>query len=217
MNYDTLVITAQRQSNVSYLDRLLETYGPDSLTFVAGSMSENNQYLDKYRTNERYNFVEQDLIFAPPHINMNLNYCRAYLHRQNCTEFLTVEDDIFFTKNWGQKLRSIQEQISHPTYILSLYWSGIIEATQDYIEVPQEVFSCTQGILYVNMPITELMTYIFKYGVDKHTDAIDLLIGRFCRERDIPICVTNPSLVQHVGLVGNNISPRFHMSASFRT
>jgi hypothetical protein len=175
-----------------------------------------NGYLNKYRYKPFYKIVEQDYLQMPRHINMNLNYFRVFLHYQQNTELITVEDDVIFTTDWFQKLQLTREQIPHPSYLLSLYRPGPIESAAPFVEINHTDFSCSQGLFYYNIPIGELMTYVYKYGVDKYIDNIDLLMGRFLRQRDIPILATNPSLIQHIGSVTNGISGHFHQSESFR-
>lgn len=151
----------------------------------------------------------------PKHVQMNFNYFRMLLHQKDCKEFLSIEDDIFFTSGWFLKLQAIREKIPYTSYMLSLYRPEPIDSPDPFIEVPANHYSCSQGLLFINLPIVEIMTYVYKFGVDKFTKPIDLLLGQWFKDNNVPILITNPSLVQHIGLVGNNISGFFHQSRSF--
>lgn len=217
--YETCLITANRQSGVCYLDRVLNTFGHHKLKVFSSNLSVENGFLDPYRDNSLIKIIEQDYLYMPKHVQMNFNYFRMLLHQKDCKEFLSIEDDIFFTKDWFAKLQRIREQIPHQSYLLSLYKMGNIDSnpeTNPFIEVAGNDYSCSQGLLFVNLPIVEIMTYVYKFGVDKFTKPIDLLLGQWCKDNGIPILITNPSLVQHIGLVGNNISGFFHQSGSFQ-
>lgn len=213
--YETCVITVHRQSGVCYIDPLIESFGPFPLKFIAGNQSVTNGYLDKYRENPLIKIIEQDYLYMPKHVNLNLNFFRAMLHQQHSTEFMILEDDVIFSANWFLQLQRTREEIPHKSYLLSLYRPGFIESTDPFIEIRHNDFSCSQALLFINLPVVEMMTYVYKYGVDKFTDAADLLIPRFLKDKGIPILAINPSIVQHMGMVGNNISAHFHQSGTF--
>lgn len=211
---DICVIASNRCYSEFYLDSLTKTCGLGPLKIFSSELSEHNGYLDKYR--DEHVIVEQDYLQMPKFVNMNLNYFRAFLYNQSNKEFLIVEDDVSFTSHWLLKLHIAKMEISNLSYLLSLYRPGIIPSDAPVVGIPYCDFSCSQGLYFHNLPIIELMTYLWKNGVERHNKPIDLILADFMSSKGLPIFATNPSLIQHEGRISNGITGFYHYSESFK-
>jgi hypothetical protein len=89
---------------------------------------------------------------------------------------------------------------------------------REYWTCPPEIYFSTVAVFYKNFPLSELVSFVWNNGVAKFLDPIDLLLGRFCLIKQIPIFVIQPSLAQHLGVVGHNGSAQSYLqSETFNT
>jgi len=142
---------------------------------------------------------------------------------------LIFEDDVKFAKGWRAYLDQIVPEIRKAhgdRWMLSLYridhahQKGVLAAFEDgkrWFEANKDVpFWGTQAIVYPRETL-EKMPWCLLEKCIKHFDApVDITLGFWAREWGIPILVSVPSLVQHIGGNTTGQSSWFHQAECFR-
>lgn len=211
-----VIVTVDRPGIGEYLDRLLTSYGRP-VTFMAGPSGEG-AYLDKYRGKPNYAVVEQNpLISMPKKIAVNFNFFRTFSRFSECDRLMVMENDIYFTANWEEKLADILNNVPFEKYACTLYRPGkIIGARKNrWVGVPRDEFSCSQCVYYHGVDLGELSRFLFVNGVERYIDGADVLTGKYLEKAGVPLITTVPSLVQHEGHVSCANTAAFHFSETF--
>lgn len=218
-NCHAVIVTVDRPGIEDYLDRLISTFGSRPITFMGGPSTEG-AYLDKYRDDPRYKVIEQNPdIKMVKKIAVNYNFSRTFRHFASYNQLLVMENDIYYTKDWQNKLTEILKFVPFEKYVCTLYRPGKMVGNRGgntpWVGVPWDEFSCSQSVYYHNVNLKELGEFIFSNGVEQFVDGADVLTGKYLETVKIPLIATVPSLVQHEGKDSCADTKLFHFSENF--
>lgn len=224
---DFAVMTVSRPQD--YVRRLLEALAPSiRVQLIIGSP--DVAYLGELETNR---FIE---VVAPSQqewgqINDREIHHRASWNYWRCLTLgaksrirrglLVFEDDVLPAHGWERHFHETADQIEAEygdRWLLSLYASHRFSCEGSnayYTNYPTHVFCCTQAMYFPDKIRAGFARFLKKYGVDSFHAPYDLLLRAYLIVEEVPVFVTTPSLVQHIGEVSTGLGP-FHQSPDFR-
>jgi hypothetical protein len=113
-------------------------------------------------------------------------------------DVLILEDDVVFANGWQTVVRRLRESLDGQTYLLSLWWCRVLSPCRSdlpIIRCPPEHFTGTLGVLLQASYLPALRDHC---AAVKRRE-VDLTVGEFAGQHEIPIYITQPSLLQHWG------------------
>jgi len=149
---------------------------------------------------------------APINIRGAWNYRRCLANAT--ADVLVFEDDIILATGWQAFLEKAIADIPEEKYLLSLYTIYPLEDTGARMQsFPNYDLGGTQAVYYP-ASVRQLVADKLQSLIDTSGGIWDWAIRDFARANDIPIYVTYPNLVQHVGVV-STIGDYQHSSPNF--
>jgi hypothetical protein len=127
---------------------------------------------------------------------------------------LILEDDIVFANGWQHVVQHLRESLDGQTYLLSLWWCRIMSPCRPDLPIlhcPPEHFTGTLAILLQASYLSALRDHC----AATQRREVDLAVGEFAGQHEIPIYITQPSLVQHWGRV-TSIGSFYAQSPTFQ-
>jgi hypothetical protein len=224
---DFSIVTVSRP--VNYIETVAEHLpGNQLIRLFVGSLE--TRYLDNIRrrplvrillpTPEEWKNLEPLSVFQ----RATWNYWRALACIPNGAGrdgLLVFEDDILPASNWREHLEMAinavsTEGISH--FILALYSSRQHAATiqgKPFTNYPTHLFAGTQAIYYPESVRGTFAAFLYEHGVNMNEAPYDMLLAEFAARHSIPIFLTVPVLVQHIGRIGTGLG-EFHQAPNFQ-
>ena len=153
---------------------------------------------------------------------------RGLLERpENYAAVALFEDDVIFPTGWEKRLEAILGDVRTKLgdrWIMSLYLPdycvGWYYGKGDlWFEANKKTFFGSQAILYPREIAEEFMSTTLLAFIDAGKRATDMAVAEFCSEKDIPLVVTTPCLVQHIGSISVGCNPdavHFHKAGFYR-
>jgi hypothetical protein len=220
------VMTVERRN--AYVHRLLSGLSSgSSVRLISGSPKID--YLTQYRTSPSFEIFApspqewSEFERTPVEHRAVWNYWRSLRlgPKRNTRGLLVFEDDVIVATGWERRLFDTVEQLKRKVgerFVLSLYiaWRRL---TPDrgcfYATYPVTTFFGTQAIYYPESIRASFAAYIEETGLKVFRSPYDMLLKEYIRMMGIPLYVTVPCLVQHVGVVGTGLG-QFHLARQFQ-
>lgn len=152
------------------------------------------------------------------------NYWRALACIPDSDErdgILVLEDDVLPASGWLEHFRTSLSAVmsaESPGYILGLYSSRRHAATKGdkpYTTYPTHLFAGTQAIYYPEQIRHNFAAFLQEHGVKMNEAPYDMLLAEFAARNSIPIFLTIPVLVQHIGKISTGLG-EFHEAPGFQ-
>lgn len=199
--------------HVNYLASTLESLSPAIANVLVGHpdatyVPSANNIASTIEVGSDWDSVKD----APINVRGAWNYRRCLLNATD--DVLVFEDDIVLAIGWQAFLEKAIADIPDEKYILSLYTIYPLEDAGARIQPnPNHDLGGTPAVYYpasVRLHIANELQNV----VDGHWGIWDWAIRDYARANDIPIYVTFPNLVQHIGAV-STIGEYQHSSPNF--
>jgi GR25 family glycosyltransferase involved in LPS biosynthesis len=154
------------------------------------------------------------------------NYWRSLTFGAKTTgrEGLVVfEDDVILAQGWERRLRAViaeVELVHQERYVLALYVAACVGLSKSkngshFVEYPVDYFFGTQGMYYPESVRPGFAEFLKAHGVDTFREPYDLLLKDYLKRASIPMFVTIPCLVQHIGRVSTGLAGFHHQARHF--
>lgn len=240
INFETIMVTVPRPENYiakavsSLMETAKEFYTPDKpLRLSSGCVSRD--YLNEYQAfpNISISRLSEEEAIKWNYAELNLgSKCalghykamRIALELQNSLDLVLIcEDDIKFSKAWRYYLDNILTEIKRKyssEWVLTLYrflpgMKPHYDENKKWFETSKGHFYGTQAIVYPKCVLEKISQYLYQNCVNARNHAIDDGIGVICEKKSIPLLVTVPSIVQHIGEKTTGLSGYFHQAEYF--
>lgn len=196
------VITSPRPENYIYTTiKTIEEQIPIHL-FVSGT---DTSYLNKLLPDKR--------ILITPVSGSDNKILNQFFTFKKCIQdegsVLVFEDDVRFAKGWKKRFETVVSDLEskYNRFVLSLFTSIPLCTPSTlpssyYLPLDVTSFSGTLGMYYSDSVRKIILDYFDKYDMSK-TNHYDIVIRNCLIENNIPIFVTIPCLVQHIGIVSS--------------
>jgi hypothetical protein len=186
--------------------------------------STDREYLDHYTDDARIQIIDMPVADweaireLTVHRRLMFNFWRTLCQLADSNDdLLLCEDDIIFSEYWYSSLLQIVEILKTTIgdrFALSLYSPHAWPQDSVILEYPKHMFWGAQCMFYSHSVVQELKDYVYVNGVSNYQIPSDLLIQRFCKERDVNLYTVAESLVQHIGTESTGVG-FWHTSPSF--
>jgi len=152
------------------------------------------------------------------------NYWRALAcipHVAGRDGLLVFEDDVLPAVNWREHLEEAVTAIAAEgttQFVLALYSSrrhAAINQDKPFTTYPTHLFAGTQAVYYPESVRSNFAAFLFEHGVKTNEAPYDMLLAEFAARHSIPIFLTVPVLVQHIGRIGTGLG-EFHQAPDFQ-
>jgi hypothetical protein len=154
------------------------------------------------------------------HNNSQYNYAYILL---NSTNNLIVEDDVYFSKNFVNYLRGLEEDINYHVknvserYAIALYscynWTHDSSDRPRLTPYPVDGFYGTQAMLYDEYTARNFGIYLMEnIGVEAYDMALKSYINN--EDQSVSLMASTRSLVQHIGEKTTGLG-FFHQSSNY--
>lgn len=209
------ITTVWREEN--YLDATLNSLlveypvcEDQPLSLVAGSP--NTSYLAGYRSLPGITVIEMGSHAWSWIKNNDVRHRATWNYHRCLTQCiagergsLILEDDVRFACGWRRRLAltlAALEGKFGSEFVLSIYdpWDCTPSENHLYAEYPREHFTGTQGIYYTSRVRQGFAKYLRTKGVIANKNHYDYLLRDYLIQEDLPLFVTSPSLIQHMGI-----------------
>lgn len=217
------VITSNRKNN--YVKRVIDTIG-ENIPIHLFSDGNDSSYLNSFLNDSRisitstpyYNNDSTNII-----INQFWNFknClrNSYIEGEN--GILIFEDDVIFARGWANRFENVLgnlEEKCGDRFILSLFTSTTFFSLGNlpksyYLEFPKDRFYGCQGMYYSKRVREELLNHFDNYDLT-HPLNYDIIIRNYIVENNIPIFVTIPCLIEHIGTMSTWINNASTLAAT---
>ena len=224
---DYSIVTVSRP--VNYIETLAEHLpGNQVIRVFVGSLE--TRYLDNIRRKPLVRIYlptpEEWKNFKPLSVfqRATWNYWRALACIPNVAGrdgLLVFEDDVLPASNWLEHLEVAIDALSTEgtsRFILALYSSRQHVATiqgKPFTNYPTHLFAGTQAMYYPESVRCTFAAFLYEHGVNMNEATYDMLLAEFAARHSIPIFLTVPVLVQHIGRISTGLG-EFHQAPNFQ-
>lgn len=125
---------------------------------------------------------------------------------------IALQDDLEFAPRWLERAAEIAQtlQTRHRAFVLSLY-APYCFRRQPVDSYPPERFYGNQALLLSAGTRRDLLSFM---RLQPELGPDDMMVKAYLSQREVPLFVANPSLVQHTGIF-SAVEQRFHTSPTF--
>jgi hypothetical protein len=130
-------------------------------------------------------------------------------------DVLWAEDDVTFAVDWHGVLARMVSALGDA--LVSLFWCRVMEPVRPGLVLcPPDVFTGTQAIYLPAKHVAGLAAFLPSWTRFE----FDLAVAAYAKQADVPIYITQPSIVQHWGRTSSigsfyAISPTFQRKATW--
>lgn len=178
--------------------------------------SSDSSYLDQYRNSQTIvidefpdDLLQYQLHSAGQKVGINHYNCISRMTKLGSDLVMAMEDDIHFSEGWLPYVKMVIKDIQRLyglMWTLTLFLSS--HSPLDYYKSQKkwyihhyDGFSGLLAMVYPNHVALEFSEYVLENNIEHDRGTVDCLLGKFLKEKKIPLIATAPCLVQHIGRI----------------